>query len=253
MHNPLSLDLLTNQLLRQGLPRQYVRRVVQELVDHQQDIRAEGSRMQTSAGSSPPTGEADRLGDPQALVDAIVSTYRARTFWGRHPWLTFVIAPIPLVILSFIGVILLTVLMERAGDCFGIGLWPEKKVISEWPVVSVWCLLSFYYGLMFAPSVLASLSLCRLASRAGWDFRWILASCLIVGMFAGSMCYRCVLPATPGTGNIMIGWMGYPLPEIGAFHISFMHQAVQGVVPVAIGLVAAWRSRRCRLPREWAA
>src|SRR6516162_152823 len=114
MHNPLSLDSLHIELMRKGLPREYVRRVVQELADHQQDIQDEGPGSRTSGGSPSPTEEADRLGNPHALVDAIVSTYRASTFCGRHPWLTFVIVPIPLVILSFIGVILFAVLMERA-------------------------------------------------------------------------------------------------------------------------------------------
>lgn len=250
MHNPLSLESMSIELVRKGLPSKYVQRVVQELADHQQDIEDEGLGIRTSGGSSSPTREADRLGDPHSLVNAIVSTYRARTFWGRHPWLTFVIAPIPVVILSFIGVILLAVLMERAGDCIGIGMWPEHKPISEWPVFSVWCLLSFYYGLMFAPSVLVSVSLCRLAARAGRGYRWVLAGCLMVGLFAGSVCYRCVLPATPGTGSIMIGWMGYPMREIGVFHFSLVQQAVQGVGPVAIGLVATWWSQGCPLRRE---
>jgi hypothetical protein len=236
MPNPLSLELLAIELLRRGLPRPYVQRVVRELAEHCADILDE----QPTPGSA-----SDRLGAPAALADSIVSAYRARTFCGRHPILTFVVAPIPLVILAWIGVVLIFTLLDWVGEWLGVAAWTEGKPLAEWPVFAVWCVLSFYYVLMFAPFALVSAVLCRLARRAGRSSKWVLVGCLLVGLLAASVSYGCKLPDAPGTGSITIAWLLYPAPGQPLLHrLSFTQQLLQFAVPLGIGLYAVWKSSR---------
>src|SRR5262249_4843710 len=112
MPNQQPLDTLRTHLLRRGLPRHYVRRVVGELEDHQQDLLDEQTILPTDSGTAPTPHE--RLGDLTALTDRIVAEYQSRRFAGRHPVLAFVVAPIPLALAFWIIVLLSFVLAEEA-------------------------------------------------------------------------------------------------------------------------------------------
>ena len=48
-----------------------------------------------------------RLGKPEVLVAAALANRRQASVFGRHPILSFVVAPIPLAILSWVGFLLL--------------------------------------------------------------------------------------------------------------------------------------------------
>ena len=50
MVNQSSLEALRADLMRRGLPRRYVRRVVDELADHQEDLLVAGQRYYTVSG-----------------------------------------------------------------------------------------------------------------------------------------------------------------------------------------------------------
>src|SRR5262249_14980029 len=143
-------------------------------------------------------------------------------------------------------VVLVSVLLCGVGDWLGISTWTEGKRLAEWPVFAVWCVLSFYYVLMFAPFAFVAAALCRLARRAGRGSGWVLGSCLLVGLFAGSVSYGCKLPDAPGTGSIIVGWFPYPSGQTALPDFSIAQQLIQCAVPLGIGLYAAWKSSRRR-------
>ncbi|OAI48457.1 hypothetical protein AYO44_07000 [Planctomycetaceae bacterium SCGC AG-212-F19] len=255
MQNQPSLDSLRSELLRRGLPRKYVERVVQELAEHQQDILDEQQEIAAGNCSKDKTEATDRLGDPGKLADTIVSQFQSRTFVGRHPVLTFVVAPMPLAMFAWVCTIIGTVFVCAclcwAGDL--IGLSPasdDYKPITEWPVFSVWCILSFYYFLMFAPFVLVSAGFCRLAYRTGRGPLWAVMACLLVALFAASVSNGCKLPDAPGTGYITTGSLLFPSGQTTLPQFSVTQQIIQFLVPLGIGLCAAWKFSWRR--RMWA-
>src|SRR6476660_546432 len=98
-----SRDELRSELRRQRLPQAYVERLLAELDDHYEDLLEERS---TSMGAArklqPEPGQSDdlqqRLGEPAQLALFAGEQYHARSFWGRHPWVTYLLGPLPLLV-----------------------------------------------------------------------------------------------------------------------------------------------------------
>ena len=87
MCNQPWLDRVRERLARQALPPAYIRRFMEELSDHLEDLKEESM-------------EADiysRLGEPEQVAEAAAVTYRRRSFLGRHPaaaFLVFAVSPV---------------------------------------------------------------------------------------------------------------------------------------------------------------
>src|SRR3954471_8394018 len=95
---------LERELRRQRLPAAYIARLLSELDDHYEDLVEERS---TSMGAARKlqTGQEhwdERLGNPTQLALFAAEQYRARSFWGRHPVVTFVLGPLPMLVVSWI-------------------------------------------------------------------------------------------------------------------------------------------------------
>lgn len=224
MSNQGPLDALRANLIARGLPARYVRRVVEELQDHQQDIVDE--RGMVSAES--------RIGDPTVLAERIVAEFRASRFVGRHPALAFVVTPIPLVIAAwmvvFLGLALLSSPLEEAAGVTG-------RNVGAYAI---------YLGLRFVPFAGTAFVLCRSAYRSGRG-RWSLVACVLVALLAGSLVANLTFSTGHEDGRLMFGTLfltpgiaGRPLAEAG-------RQLVQMAVPLAIWLCFAlrfeWRRR----------
>src|SRR3954469_19600028 len=103
-----SRDELRSELRRQKLPRAYITRLLAELDDHYEDLLKERS---TSMGAARKLefmqSEQDhlrqRLGEPAQLALFAAEQYHARSFWGRHPWVTFLVVPLPMWVASWIA------------------------------------------------------------------------------------------------------------------------------------------------------
>jgi hypothetical protein len=224
MANQSSLEALRADLIRRGLPRRYVRRVVDELADHQEDLMAECS------------GAADaKLGDMAALAEQIVAEFRASRFAGRHPFLVFVVAPIPLVILAWmlvlVGFGLLSMLIEPMASL------TERNLGA----------LAIYHGLRFVPFAITALILCRLAYRCGRR-EWAFFSCCLVALLAGSLLADLKLHVGSEEGHIWFGTM-FQTPGIALRSWAAAgRQVMQMLVPLAIAAGFALRfARRQRL------
>ena len=95
MANPLWLDDVRERLADKRLPPKYVRRLLDELSEHLEDLKEENMSTEANAYS--------RLGEPEQVAQAAIITYRRHSFLGRHPvatFLVFAVSPIvPLVAL----------------------------------------------------------------------------------------------------------------------------------------------------------
>ena len=103
MDSQQSLRIVHNELLRRGLPIDYVERVVSELADHADDLAAEpaGDALTITPQRAPRW--TTRLGNPAQLAAGIAREFQRRTFLGRHPWLAFVVLPIGAIVTAWIA------------------------------------------------------------------------------------------------------------------------------------------------------
>jgi hypothetical protein len=237
MSNQPPLSVLQADLLRQGLPAWYVRRVVEELEQHQQDIAAEPG----TAGHSPTA----RLGDLQQLAERIVREFRASRFVGRHPVLSFVLFPIPLAILTWC--------MVTLGWALGLHLLVARFDLEG--NATRWNSMIYLLQLVtrFVPFTLAALLLSRAAYRAGRG-GWALIACVLVSLLAGSLVvtYRFKTGEQDGLLFCSPLFLRGPVPwSLHWQHVSALKQLLQLAVPLAVWLyfAAKFEYRRRRAVR----
>jgi hypothetical protein len=180
MDFPESLQILRNELVRRGLPRDYVARVTGELADHVDDMAAEAGCSVTSATSVMRPQLADRLGDPVRLADGIAREFQRRTFLGRHPWLAFVALPAGAMIAAWVAtnviIVLLVQLLLGMGGAIPSDAW-------RWAAAIVAGTLA--YGMTYGMPVLLwwwALRKARQTTRA-WSWAWATTTVLVLASF----------------------------------------------------------------------
>ncbi len=150
-------------LCKRGIPARYAWRVSKELNDHAEDLNENQSE--------------SSLGDPDELLDQIESTYKQRTFAGRHPLLVFLMAPLPVVImiyiLSFILAVLVASLIFFLLNSAGFKI-DDSGLVS---LTSFGCIVLF-------PNILSSVFIIKWARRSGIRFKFAILSCLPVLLIA---------------------------------------------------------------------
>ena len=210
-----SLERLRCDLLRRGLPFRYVERVIGEWADHLEDS---STAQFSKEAEMPQTNPLVQLGDESVLADATVLHYRSRTFAGRHPVWTFLVAPIPLLLLCWVGYYALIILgVFATGDEFFHRQSPTRHALVQF----------FLEASLQFPPIAATMVLAWLAHRSGQKLRWFVAACAIVALFAACHHTNFALPVGRGKGMLAIG--------IG----SNIH-ATQLVAPLLAGAVLMW-------------
>jgi hypothetical protein len=237
MHRPPPLERLRWHLRRQGLPRGYVNRYVAELSDHWQDLLNEEQTMSTEARPSRIFHR--RLGPPRKLAEQAAQQYQRRTFAGRYPVLAFVVAPLPLLALTWIGYLLAALgIVYAIGGCLSLAGVTMPGDAADWPRIAVWAAMLGHSGLIVVPPVLATWLICRWGRRAGRGWGWGLAACLLVALGSAALATHLVLPAAPGTGQFGIG--------IGLNKIPQPAQVMRFALPLLFAAMLVLRSRRPR-------
>ncbi|HEY2412915.1 MAG TPA: hypothetical protein VGI40_11765 [Pirellulaceae bacterium] len=223
-------DKLRGDLRRQRLPPAYIDRLVEELSDHLIDTQTETTSMDAQHAIS-------RLGSTDQLATAATHEFRRRTFAGRHPWLTFVVAPF-----AFIPVLFVSFLLASFAVAWMIDttvewlimpeseLWTSKtaQAQAEW-----WILGAYDTYVRFIPFIAASWIFCRWGRHSNLRW-WPLAACTIVALTAGFLFTKSV----PANGDKPGLWI------IGLATHFEARQFVQLIVPL---VVAAWML--LRMPR----
>jgi hypothetical protein len=230
-------DRLRMELAHRGLPHAYVKRIVQELEDHEEDIREEQAASDRSALKE--VASRHRLGDPVQLAEAIAAEFRKGTFVGRHPVLAYLAAPVPLTFLVwFCWMLLFHPIMG-----WFMAQEPGRGTL-QWPLPFIWSVLTWYYGSLILPSALAAGLCCRWAYRSG-RANWSLAGCALIAAFAGSVASSIKLSALPmqsqyGVGSLLlIPFVGYACVDW-----TLIQQLLQMAVPLGIGACFLLKQRR---------
>jgi hypothetical protein len=203
MENRRWLDELRVQLSQKRLPPEYVARLMEELSDHYVDIQEE--KMSTEVKEA--CADVDRLGLPQDLAHLTAIEYRKTFFCGRHPVLSFILLPVPLV---------LTLLIATCTPFFLCLYFGLNNLLGLLEIVELPLMLLCPWGI-------SALILCRLATKSGLHWRWPLVSGTIISIFSGW-----IGMGAPGflSGQFAFGWVDFGMLTI----------------PLAVGSWYTWRS-----------
>jgi hypothetical protein len=234
MSNHHLLRTVAAELRRQRLPAADVARLLQELEDHVTDLFAEqGGRMNEPMVVT--EGIQSRLGRPEVLVAAALANRRQASIFGRHPILSFVVAPIPVAILSWIAFLFVCFgLMEIVGWLLGEEYAIDGRAVRDWPAVLVYAMNAMVIAVRFLPPTMATALLCWCANRAGMSWRWTLTACGLVALVACAVMVQVKLPAEPGQGQFLLGL------ELPVHHWINL---IQFLVPIAVGAAFLWGTR----------
>jgi hypothetical protein len=236
-----SRDELRSELRRQRLPQAYIARLLAELDDHYEDLLEERStsmgaarKLQTESAQSEDLQR--RLGEPAQLALFAAEQYHARSFWGRHPWVTYLLGPLPLLVGMW--VLYLSALLIPL-YCIGtigerVGWWRQ----SDWEVASANGLLTqaivltcFTWGLLVLPPLGAALALCRVFRRNALDWRWPVVGCALLATLVAAIHVSWTLKTGTGPtdyGSVMFGIV-HPLTPRRIFLFSWKFALAMGI------------------------
>jgi hypothetical protein len=185
----------------------------------------QGGRMDESMHGNEPIES--RLGRPDELVAAALANRRHTSIFGRHPFLSFVVAPIPVAILSWVGFLFVCFgLLKLTGWVFGEEYAIEGRAVRDWPAVLVYAMNAMVIAVRFLPPAVTTALLCWCANRAGMGWKWTATVSGLVALIAGMLVVQVTLPSEPGKGQFLLG-LGLPVHQ--------WINLIQFLVPVAVG------------------
>ena len=252
MANQPWLDEVQRQLAENGLPPSYIRRFMDELADHLEDLMEETMSKETNhfgsalphhrANTSPAehggrneTNHLAQLGEPSEIANAATIAYSQRTFFGRHPvakFLVFGISPVFSMTLAFCFTLTCMILLcwlcntycaEQANNY--IRSFKNPAAFGSW-VMSV--------ATLILPATLLTILYSRWADRSKLNPKWMLLSCFVVSIISMATAHIFIISEIPGKSTYTIGF---------SFPPAIPQQYVQLLVPLVMGL---WFMRRTR-------
>jgi hypothetical protein len=210
MANPPSRDALRAELEQRGLPPAYIERLLGELDDHFTDLLEERSSSMGAARKLDFEANdlQERLGEPTQLAIFAAEQYRARSFWGRHPFVTFVLGPLPFLLICWI-ITGCAVVWSAEGITYicehWFGIVQDKIVYADhlWAQAGVmtfctWMIVAF-------PPTLVAAVMCRTARRNAVSWRWPIIACMLISFVIGFMAVGYRLGLQPNDGQISLG------------------------------------------------
>ena len=242
-----SRDELRSELRRQRLPQAYIVRLLAELDDHYEDLLEERS---TSMGAArklqvPQNGQEDlqqRLGEPAQLALFAAEKYHARSFWGRYPWVTYLLLPLPLLVVCWIvyGVAYWAI----TSGIYFVGVhafgWSEDMLANAadhvWLQATGLAFMSWY--VIVLPPLTAAWLLCRTYRRNALDWRWPAVGCVLLAVIAGMFTTSYTIAIEPGKGLFMMGL------DLGASVSWLLRFLPKFALAMGIGLLLVKRSQQ---------
>jgi hypothetical protein len=256
MENRPSHSELRSELARRGLPQAYVERLVAELDDHLSDLLEERNSSMGAArklqfdadevlgdvSSDASAIAAARLGEPVQLAIFAAEQYQARSFWGRHPWLTFAALPLPLLVACFFGYGLAFWGVTYTIDLIGEYVFDLSESNMGTPadyllLQALFLALVSWYAIVMPPLTSAWL-LCRTYRRNSLNKRWPVLGCVLLAVWCAVFQTSYRLAVEPNTGQLMFGFeLGYSLEYLLRYLPKF-------ALALVIGLLLVKRAQR---------
>ena len=223
--SPRSFQALHGQLCRDGLPVNYVERIIGELADHQSDLDQ----------SNAIRASRRQLGPTDVLRTSIVEGYRAQTFAGRHPILAFVVGSLLIAPICCIGYAVLTVFGLTVAGAL-LGAEDVHDIVSTTlAIIGLETTLRLGGILVYLGAAAAMASLVR---RSGSGARWLLAATCVQCLVALLTTLSFELSTIPGQSHVLFGTP--PDAELEAGWPLVTRIVAQVFMPLVVGLLV-WK------------
>lgn len=181
------------ELVRRGLPIDYAQRAAEELADHHCDLASELEA--TGLDCEAAQAEARRrLGDDRVILKKTVREFQRRYWCARWPLITFLLAPIPTLLVAWYGVAILSWLIVSGLIQLGlISASDADAALGALPAnTKYWVLVSLF--LLLPATVMYFFG--RLARRAALGWPWIALVACLLGLFVGSVKWERIGPGS---------------------------------------------------------
>jgi hypothetical protein len=226
------LDRFAAELRRQRLPAGYRVRLLDELADHLSELEQETTSMEAQVLLE------ERIGRPEVIAAEARSEYTRRTFAGRHPVLTFGVAPL----FAVLGILLTTLFVTYLVLMLASLTTPQLREQSIPPTTLQWCVAySAVWFVRLAPFGVAAWLFARAGRRAQRP-KWGLVACTIVAALAFVFWMGIREETTEHPGLVFFGLAIQQVPH--------PEQYVQAALPLAIGLWSTWSLLRAARDTE---
>ena len=222
---PDFIEQLRHRLVELGCPMAQMRRLVQEVADHREDLKEAALLEGLSRVDAEARAEV-QLGDPLALAENLVMALQRSSWWGRHFVITFCL--LPLLVYPVLWTLLL-VLQMAFGFALGYGWnWKKLHVAVNNPVTFHHIAMVFQF-MDYVAIALVALLFCWLARRSAVRLKWMVTACVVCSVVAVIM-YGKIEPHSFFLGFTMNSHLHMPWSR--------------GVIPLLIaGAIYAFRRR----------
>jgi hypothetical protein len=260
MYEPL--EGMVAELIRCGLPADYARRAAAELADHHRDL-VEELRAAGWTDSHAVSEASRRLGEPRKLVKNTVSEYQRRFWCGRWPLITFLLGPIPVLLVTWFSTGSALWLVIGLLTKFGLTSYADvDRAFIGVPVALKYAVL---IGLFLVIPAAVMYLFARLAKRAALGWQWIVLVACIIGVFMGAWKWERIGPHSrvtmydsetlqpieqpPAPDFVLTLWLpinaqSLTWPELHRVFLSNPVQPCQILLPAAIACLFLLRSRQ---------
>ncbi len=217
MRNPDVIEQFERRLAELGCPPRKLRRYVQEIRDHHEDLKR--AALEEGLAEAQAEARASRLlGEPVELAELFAAGLRQSSWFGRHRVLTFCLLPPAGVFgASIFGLGTVLALLRL---CYSEADW--GVVAGEGDGLNLIALgirTSWYLAL-----ALMTLMFCWLARRSGAGIRWALAACAVCSFQSFFGFYQIVPHATTIGYSLSPNWLGPLTPLAIGAATYFLHR-----------------------------
>ncbi len=227
---------LSERLLTAGIAPRHVHRYVRELGDHFDDLVQE----EMAGGASRALAETralSRLGNDDALAEAMLSRPELRSLTARFPWAVFGLGPVVVLVLSVVVALYLEIgIIETAT------VWAPALGVTPGPVAAKWFTLVMLvwntFAVYVAPLLFAVL-IFWVGSRQRMPLAWIMAGVAIVCVLGGFQNLIYYDTGVRGGGNLIFssGLLSpFPVLTQGTWFYSPVPHYAEGIARAIMNL-----------------
>jgi predicted signal transduction protein with EAL and GGDEF domain len=171
---------MQRRLVDLGCPIVQVRRLVQEVADHREDLR-QAALSEGLSGSGAETRADAQLGNPLDLAERLAMALRQSSWWGRHFIIGFCLLPLLAVPVLWGLLVLLGLWLEFA---MSYGLNSNQLHIAADKPDSFHHILMAVHCTDYLAIALVTLLFCWLARRSAVSLTWMVIACGICSLYA---------------------------------------------------------------------
>jgi hypothetical protein len=208
MSMPTTMESLSEELYRRGVPAPQVRRIIGELNDHLADSRADLE----AQGIAPESARAlalERLGDAATLADSMSTELAQRTWTGRHPKIALLLVPLAVEIGLILFAALACTALVKGLLAWNLG---HPMPFSQREIVLQVGLRLCYLAATF----LGAGFLLWLSKKCNCALLWAVGSSVLLSVLCLIMKFHLIISPAPGQSTVGLGpgYYGDPLPRL---------------------------------------